>query len=99
MSLIGGGSNPKPGEISKADHGILFLDELPNFQYCQYSTEELAKMQAGESSATIARRVLTSRKVQYARLGEGRTNARMSTSEIEPMPDLIAKAPSFSMLP
>jgi len=45
--------------------------------------EELANMQPGESSATIARRVLASRKVQYARLGEGRTNARMSTSEIE----------------
>ena len=50
--LAGGGSNPKPGEISMAHKGVLFLDELPEFQK---NTLDLMRQPLEDNKVTIAR--------------------------------------------
>jgi magnesium chelatase family protein len=52
VALVGGGSNPQPGEISLANNGVLFLDELPEFKR---TVLEVMRQPMEERRVTISR--------------------------------------------
>lgn len=56
VALIGGGSYPKPGEVSFAHNGVLFLDELPEFKK---NVLEVLRQPLEDRKVTISRSKLT----------------------------------------
>ncbi|MFN2603632.1 MAG: YifB family Mg chelatase-like AAA ATPase [Gemmatimonadaceae bacterium] len=90
--LIGGGSNPRPGEVSLAHHGVLFLDEMLEFPRCvleglRQPMEDGRVVIARASMSVVfpARFTLVgaTNPCPCGRLGDGTSACSCSTTDVE----------------
>jgi magnesium chelatase family protein len=92
VALTGGGANPRPGEVTLAHHGVLFLDELPEFSR---TALEALRQPLEEGELTISRaavqRTFPARFMLVAAmnpcpcgfLGDARGNCRCSADAVQ----------------
>jgi magnesium chelatase family protein len=90
-AMVGGGSNPRPGEISLAHNGVLFLDELPEFgaQVLDQLREPLETGQVNISRVACQRTfpariqlVCAMNLCKCGRLGDARTSCQCSEDQV-----------------